>query len=51
MVRSRPLFAYFQSCQTIYQTKTVDFSGIRTQVIGAEGDYADHLTTTTAQIC
>ena len=28
--------------------KTVDFSGIRTQIIGLEGKHADHLTTTTA---
>ena len=28
--------------------KTVDFSRIRTQVIGVEGNHADHLTTTTA---
>ena len=27
--------------------KTVDFSRIRTQVIGVEGNHADHLTTTT----
>ena len=25
------------------------FSGIRTRIVGVEGEYADHLTTTTAQ--
>ena len=28
--------------------KTVGFSGIRTWIVGKEGEHADHLTTTTA---
>ena len=43
------LFFYFRSFQTqILQKKTVGFSGIRTRIVGLEGDHADHLTTTTA---
>ena len=49
MGHPRPfLFVYFRSFQTIYRIKTVDFSGIRTQIVGVEGEHADHLTTTTA---
>ena len=29
--------------------KTLGFSGIRTRIVGVEGEHADHLTTTTAQ--
>ena len=50
MGRSRPLFVYFRSFQTIYRIKTVGFSGIRTRIVGVEGEHADHLNTTTAQI-
>ena len=32
----------------LLQKKTVAFSRIRTLIIGVEGKYADHLTTTTA---
>ena len=28
--------------QTIYWIKTVDFSGIRTQIVRVEGEHADH---------
>ena len=42
-----PLFDYFCSFQTIYRIKTVDLSGIRTQIIRVEGKHADHLNTTT----
>ena len=28
--------------------KTLGFSGIRTRIVGVEGEHADHLTTTTA---
>ena len=50
MGHPRPLFVYFRSFQTIYRIKTVDFSGIRTRIVGVEGEHADHLNTTTAQI-
>ena len=30
--------------------KTVDVIGIRNQIVGLEGEHADHLTTTTAQL-
>ena len=30
--------------------KTLGFSGIRTRIVGVEGEHADHLTTTTAQL-
>ena len=36
----------FCSFQTIDRIKTVDFSGIRTRIVGVEGEHADHLTTT-----
>ena len=39
------LFSFFQ---TIYWIKTVEFSRIRTRIIGVEGDHTDHLTATTA---
>ena len=32
-----------------YSEKIVGFSGIRTRIVGVEGEHADHLTTTTAQ--
>jgi len=38
---------YFRSFQTIYK-KSVDFSRIRTQIVGVKDKHADHLTTTTA---
>ena len=48
MGHHRPLCVYFRSFQAIYRIKTVDFSGIRTQIVVVEGKHADHLTTTTA---
>ena len=47
MDHSRPLFVYFRSFQTIVKSKKVDFSGIRTRIVIAEGEHSDHLTTTT----
>ena len=35
---------HFHSFQTIYRIKTVDFSRIRTRIVGVEGEQADHLT-------
>ena len=49
MCKSRPIFIYFRSFQTIYRIKTVDFSGIGTRIIGLEGKDADHFTTTTVR--
>ena len=46
MGHSRPLFVHFRSFQTIDSIKTVDFSGIRTWIVGLECEHADHLTTT-----
>ena len=43
----RLLFVYFRSFQTIDIIKTVDFSGIRTQILGVEGNHTDRLVTTT----
>ena len=44
-----PLFVYFCSLQTQYYRKTVGFSGIRTRIVGVEGEHTNHLITTTAQ--
>ena len=42
-------FFNFRSFQTqILQKQTVCCSGIRTRIVGLEGEHADHLTTTTA---
>ena len=41
---SRPLFVYFRSSQTIYRVKTVEFSRIRTQIVGIDGKHTDRLT-------
>ena len=44
-----PLLVYFRSFQTqLLQKKTLDVSGIRTRIVGVEGQDADHLTSTTA---
>ena len=32
------------------QKKIADNSGIQTRITGVEGEHADHLTTTTAQV-
>ena len=42
---SRLLLVYFHSFQVIFIEKILDFSAIRTRVVGIEGEYADHLTT------
>ena len=47
MVQPRPLFVYFHCFQIQFSRKIVDFSGIRTQIVGVKGEQADHLTTTT----
>ena len=46
MGQPRPLFVLFE--HNFYRN-TVGFSGIRTRFVGVEGEYADPLTTTTAQ--
>ena len=38
------LFSFFSN--TNGTEKTVGFSGIRTKIVGVEGEHADHLTTT-----
>ena len=43
-----PLFVYFSSFPTQILYNTVGLSGIRTRIVGVEGEHADHLTTTTA---
>ena len=46
----RPLLCYLRSFPAQYFTeKTVSFSGIQTRIIGAEGEHADHLITTTVR--
>ena len=45
MGQPRPLFVYFRSFQIQLNRKIVDFSGIRTRIVGK---HADHLTNTTA---
>ena len=48
MGKSQPLFWIFLIfSKTHYTEKTVGFSGIRTRIVGVEGDQGDHLTTTT----
>ena len=44
-------FVYFRFFKHNNTEKTVGFSGIRTRIVGVEGEHADHLTTTTAQVC
>ena len=48
MGQSRPIFVYFSSFQQLYR-KNVDFSGIRTRIVGMNGQHSDHLITTAAQ--
>ena len=38
----------FVFSNTNFTEKNVSVSGIRTRIIGAEGEHADHLTATTA---
>ena len=42
------LFPFFSD--TNLTKKIVDYSGNRTRIIGVEGEYADHLVTTTAHV-
>ena len=42
------LFSFISA--TIVYIKMVDFSGNQTRIVGVEGEHADHLTTTTAQL-
>ena len=42
-------FVYFRSFQTQVYRKTVGVSGIRTGIVGIEGEPADYLTTNTAR--
>ena len=44
-----PFFIFVLFRHKFYGNKTLDLSGIRTQIVGVEGKHADHLTTTTAQ--
>ena len=41
------LFIFVLFKHNLYR-KTVGVSGIRTRIVGVEGEHADHLTTTTA---
>ena len=50
MGQPRPLLIYFRSFRQQFCSKMLDFSGIRTRIVGLEGDQADHLTTTKAQV-
>ena len=38
---TRPLFVYFRSFQTQFFRKIIDFSWIRTRIVGIEGKHAD----------
>ena len=49
MDHHRPLFSFFILFKQFYLIKTVDFSGIRTEIFWIENEIADHLTTTTTQ--
>ena len=42
MGQPRPLFVYFLSFQQQFYTKIADFSGIPTEIVGIEGEHADH---------
>ena len=39
----------FVSFKEFYEIKTVNFSGIQTQIVGVQGKYTDHLTPTIIQ--
>ena len=43
------LFIFVLVKRQFYRKKTVGVSGIRTWIVGVEGEHADHLTTTNAQ--
>ena len=49
MGQPRPLFCLFSLfSNTNFTEKTVGVNGIRTRIVGIEGEHTDHLTTTTA---
>ena len=48
MGHSRPLFHLLSSFRTVQLLKKLAASGIRTQIVRAVGENADHYTTTTA---
>ena len=51
MGHARPLFCLFSFfSNTNFTEKMVGVSRIRTRIVRVEGEYADHLTTTTAPI-
>ena len=51
MGQPRPLFLYSRSFQTqILHKKTVGLRGIRTRIVGVEGEHVDHLATSTTQL-
>ena len=50
MGHSRPLFHLFSPFRTVQLLKNLAASGIRTRIVGAVGENADHYTTTTAQV-
>ena len=49
MGQPRPLLFIFVLFNNNFMRKFIDLSGIRTRIVGVEGEHADHLTTTTAQ--
>ena len=48
MGHCRPLFHLFSSFRTVQLLKNLAASKIRTQIVGAVGENADHYTTTAA---
>ena len=50
MGQPRPLFVLFSFFSITILQKIVDLSGIRTRIVGVEGQHVDHLTTTTAHV-
>ena len=49
MSKPQHIFAYFRCLQIHFYRIFLDFSGIRTEIVGVEGEHV-HLTTTTALI-
>ena len=45
------LFLFFSNPNNFTEKNGVGFSGIWTRIVEVEGEYADHLTTTTAPFC
>ena len=51
MGQPRPLFCLFSFfSNTRFTERTVGVSRIQTRIVGVEGEYADHMTTTTTII-